>query len=222
MALLLDNAEKIVSLIIGLATIAGYIFWKRRRGDGGGGHIENSAPRESVTNSVNSNNDINNSSNQTVNVNLGSHLLPSSNGDQRPMARGLDAMDLIELKRSARILFVDDDKGFKIVGILKKMGWDHVKIVSDLPSLESPAVLEADVVFVDIQGVGRMMQYAEEGLGLALAIKRRHKSKKVIIYSSQEEGQRFHEALQEADYSLPKTAEPVRFEDSIVRVVKKA
>ena len=65
------------------------------------------------------------------------------------------------------------------------------------------------------------MQLRDEGLGLALAIKRRYPSKKIIIYSAQEEGKRFDEALQEADYNLPKNAEPIRFEETIIRVLKK-
>jgi DNA-binding NtrC family response regulator len=87
-----------------------------------------------------------------------------------------------ELKRSTHVLFIDDDRGFKIVGILKKMGWENTKLVADISSLEQAQLLSADVVFVDIQGVGRAMQYGDEGLGLALAIKRRHPKKKVVIY----------------------------------------
>lgn len=100
------------------------------------------------------------------------------------------------------------------------MGWECTDIVTDIESLEQRSLLDANIVFVDIQGVGRSMQYIDEGLGLALAIKRRYPEKKVIIYSAQGEGERFHEALQEADYNLPKTAEPIRFEDTIFRVLK--
>lgn len=118
-------------------------------------------------------------------------------------------------------MFIDDDRGFKIVSVLKKMGWEHTKLVTDVNSLEQQALLDAHVVFVDIQGVGKVMQYADEGLGLAQAIKRRHPTKRVVIYSAEEQGARFHEALREADYSLPKTAEPIRFEDTIVKVLTK-
>jgi DNA-binding NarL/FixJ family response regulator len=128
---------------------------------------------------------------------------------------------VVEMKKTTRILFIDDDRGFKIVGVLKKMGWENTKLIVDVSSLEQVVLVDAHVVFVDIQGVGRSMQYADEGLGLALAIKRRYPEKKVVIYSAVEEGSRFHEALQEADYSLPKTAEPIRFEDTIVRVMRK-
>jgi len=131
----------------------------------------------------------------------------------------LPVHEISMLKQQKRILFIDDDKSFKIVAILKRMGWINTKIVTDLVSLDSPQLQEADVVLVDIQGVGKRMAYHDEGLGLALAIKRRFPSKKLIIYSAQDDGTRFHEALQEADYSLSKTAEPIRFEEVIIRVI---
>jgi hypothetical protein len=215
MDLLLDNAEKVVSLLAGILAIGGFIFWRTRRGVAGEHGVPTSVGEASRDISGNG---INNNATQSVTINL-------SHGDQvgasAPVgSHKLSEMPLIDLKRCARILFVDDDRGIKIVSVLKKMGWQYVKIVTDVSSLEDSAVLEADVVFVDINGVGRQMHYQDEGLGLALGIKRRHAGKKVIIYSAQEEGRMFHEALQEADYSLPKTAEPIRFEDAIVRVVR--
>lgn len=126
-----------------------------------------------------------------------------------------------ELKKSSSILFIDDDRTFKIVEILKRMGWSNTKLVKDIDSLSNSNVVAADILFIDIQGVGKLLQHKDEGLGLALAIKRRYPLKKIIIYSAQENGERFHEALSEADYSLPKTAEPVRFEETIIRVLTK-
>jgi len=72
-------------------------------------------------------------------------------------------------------------------------------------------MLEADILFIDIQGVGKAMKFADEGLGLASAIKNKFPKKKLIIYSAQTTGERFHEALKKADYSLPKNAEPYEF-----------
>jgi hypothetical protein len=126
-----------------------------------------------------------------------------------------------DLKKSTRILFIDDDRTFKIVEILKKMGWANTKIVKDINSLSDPNVVAADVLFIDIQGVGKLLQQKDEGLGLALAVKRRYPEKRIVIYSAQEEGERFHMALSEADYSLPKTAEPIRFEETIIKVLTK-
>lgn len=194
----LDTTEKIISAIAGLIVIGGPIIWFfRRRG---------ANPVEAIG--------------RTNAVSVASQPpMMSAMDSKHPVGQVAKAVDVAELKRRAQILFVDDDRGFKIVGVLKKMGWEHTKLVTDISSLEQQQLLSADVVFVDIQGVGVVMQYSDEGLGLALAIKRRYPQKKVIIYSAEEKGARFHVALQEADYSLPKTAEPIRFEDTIVRVL---
>jgi hypothetical protein len=199
----LDTAEKIVSVITGLICIAGLIFYRSRKSNAEQANGNQTLPPSA--------------SSAPVNVNIIGPMPPSGPNSIMPQL----PLNVSDLKKKTKILFVDDDRGFKIVGVLKKMGWEYTKLVTDISSLEQSALTEANVVFVDIQGVGRTMQYTDEGLGLALAIKRRYPSKKVVIYSAEEAGARFHEALQEADYSLPKTAEPIRFEDTIVRVLTK-
>ena len=114
-------------------------------------------------------------------------------------------------KQSTHILFIDDDTRFKVVKILKNAGWPFVNIVKDVPSLTFPLLVEADILFVDIQGVGKALGFSDEGLGLALALKQKFPQKKVIIYSSQRDGERFHEALRIADYALEKNADPYEF-----------
>jgi hypothetical protein len=201
----LDTTEKLLSAIAALIAIVGGIGWLARRLWLRGTSPSQTQPQAPVS-------------------------APMTATDIQPPATpakatqslgGSNSVDVADLKRHIHLLFIDDDRGFKIVGILKKMGWENTKLVTDISSLEQPALLSADVVFVDIQGVGRLMQHTDEGLGLALAIKRRHPGKKVVIYSAEEKGARFHEAHQEADYNLPKTADPIRFEDTIVRVLTK-
>lgn len=100
------------------------------------------------------------------------------------------------------------------------MDWKHVKIIKDINNLEDFNVRDADVLFVDIQGVGQLLQTKDEGLGLAMELKARYKeSKKVIIYSAQTEGERFHDALRIADDFLKKNADPMQFENSILKVL---
>ncbi len=200
----LDTTEKILSAIAAAIAIVGAIGWLLRRG------------ALDQANNVPSSN-AHNAATQSVTVNVGN---PAPASGSAPTLVQPET-DVAELKRTTHILFIDDDRGFKIVTILKKMGWDNTKLVTDITSLEQPALLGADVVFVDIQGVGRAMQYSDEGLGLASALKRRHPRKKVVIYSAEEKGARFHEALRLADYSLPKTAEPIQFEDTILKVLAK-
>lgn len=206
----IDSVEKIVSLIAGLIAIGGVVFWRKK------GRAEQITP---TIETPQKNNPPPSETHQSNKVPLPpTHQAPSAS------LHGSDAQtekSILSLKRDTKILFIDDDSEFKIVSILKRMGWEYTSIVTDITSLEQTSLIEADVVFVDIQGVGVALQLSEEGLGLALAIKRRHPNKKVIIYSSREDGARFHVALQEADYSLPKTADPIRFEETIMRVLKK-
>ncbi|WP_339841810.1 hypothetical protein, partial [uncultured Alcanivorax sp.] len=59
---------------------------------------------------------------------------------------------------------------------------------------------------------GKVGEFFRGSLGLALAIKEKYKEKKVIIYSAETEGDRFHEALRKADSFLAKNADPYQFQ----------
>lgn len=122
-----------------------------------------------------------------------------------------DDTGLDRLKKITKILFIDDDTKFKVVSILRKQGWGNTKAVKDIYSLDSTDVKECDIFFVDVQGVGIALDCRDEGLGLALSLKRKYPFKKVVIYSAETKGERFHEALKKADSSLPKNAEPYEF-----------
>ena len=122
---------------------------------------------------------------------------------------------LIELKKKTKILFIDDDNKFKVVSILKNSGWVNTKIIKDINNIDSDEVRTTDIFFVDIQGVGKKLDFQDEGLGLANALKNKYPNKKVVIYSAENRGDRFHEALKKADDSLPKNAEPFQFQQTI-------
>jgi hypothetical protein len=118
-------------------------------------------------------------------------------------------------KDTARILFVDDDTSFQVVKILRKAGWQNVKAIKDVTSLDSQTVVETDIFFVDIQGVGKALKFNDEGLGLALALKNKYPHKKLVIYSAEPRGDRFHQAFRVADDFLSKTAEPYEFQQVV-------
>lgn len=110
-----------------------------------------------------------------------------------------------------RILFVDDNHtDYKMVSILKKYGWINTKSVKDITYLDDPKVLEANIIFVDINGVGTTL-FQDQGLGLASALKKKYPNKHIVIYSSETKGDRFHKALREVDDCLYKDAEPIQF-----------
>ena len=122
--------------------------------------------------------------------------------------------DFSYLKDHIRILFIDDDTKFKIIKILNKTGW-KTKIVKDIDNLDADVILNNHIFFVDINGVGVKLDFKDEGLGLASAIKQKYPDKKVIIYSSDQEGNRFHKGLRSVDDFLPKNAEPFEFQQII-------
>lgn len=119
---------------------------------------------------------------------------------------------LQDFKAETKILFIDDDPRFKVTKILSKSGWIHTRLIKDAETLETSEIIDAHILFIDVQGVGVAMGFSDEGLGLALAIKRKYPSKKVIIYSAETQGDRFHEALRSADNFLPKNADPYEFQ----------
>ncbi|WP_227368086.1 hypothetical protein [Halomonas sp. M20] len=121
-------------------------------------------------------------------------------------------MSLSDYKNSTKILFIDDDARFKVVKILTRSGWVHTKLIKDCDTLDDSDVVDAKILFIDVQGVGVSMGFSDEGLGLALAIKDKYKDKKVVIYSAETEGDRFHEALRKADSFLAKNADPYEFQ----------
>jgi PleD family two-component response regulator len=116
-----------------------------------------------------------------------------------------------ESKNNIRILFVDDEHTkFKMVSILKKAGWKNTKSTKDITDLDDYKAKEADIIFVDINGVGKTL-FEDQGLGLASALKKKYPDKKIVIYSSETKGDRFHKALREVDDCLSKDAEPYQF-----------
>jgi hypothetical protein len=149
----------------------------------------------------------------TINVSnnfLGTSLQNNISG--APIAENDQKKDESWIKANTHILFIDDDAKFKVVTILKKSGWINTKNIKDIDNLDNKLIQETDIFFVDIQGVGLSLQFNDEGLGLALALKKKYPTKRVVIYSAETKGDRFHEALRKADSFLPKNAEPYEFQ----------
>lgn len=143
------------------------------------------------------------------NVNKNSITINNNIGNQE-----IESKTRTEIKKdktNLRILFIDDQHTkFKMVSILKKSGWKNTNSVKDITDLDDYKAKEADIIFVDINGVGKTL-FKDEGLGLASALKKKYPEKKIIIYSSETKGDRFHKALREVDDCLSKNAEPYQF-----------
>lgn len=138
--------------------------------------------------------------------------------------RSLPKRNLNEIKNGCRILFIDDLK-FDIVDRLKKQdGWKNTTWIKDLDSISQTELLDAHIVLVDVQGVGKKMQCPDEGLGLIVAIKEKYPQKKVIMYSSESQGkiETFHKAWNVADHRMKKSATQYEYNNIIEKFAKEA
>lgn len=154
-----------------------------------------SASKSDITQTVNS------PVSQTTNISIGSNA--SVNASTEPATRNLD-------KDNIFILFIDDEK-FGVVSILKNGGWKNTKLIKDIKDLDDADLRSAHIVFVDINGVGIALQFKNQGIGLASAIKSKYPHKKVVIYSGEHNGDRFDRDLRKVDDVIKKNAEPIEF-----------
>jgi hypothetical protein len=154
--------------------------------------------------------------NVTLSVTQDEKSLPSIDSQSRVVQAELSREEVIELMKSrVHILFIDDDKKFSVVKNLKDGGWKLTKTVEDIKNVDVPAVKKSQIFFVDINGVGKLLNLDHEGLDLALMLKQRYPDKKVIIYSANKNSNAFHPAWNICDYRLEKNALPYQFQSLV-------
>lgn len=123
--------------------------------------------------------------------------------------------NIYELRKKVKILFIDDDTKFQTAKMLKNSGWENINIIKDCKNLNSSEIVNTDIFFVDIQGVGIDLGFSDHGLGLAEAIKKKYPNKKVVIYSSERKWDSFHPVWNIIDDRLHKDADTYQFENVI-------
>lgn len=117
-------------------------------------------------------------------------------------------------KNDFSILFIDDDIELKMAENIKTE-WSNTKTIVDSNNIKQLEIRNADVIFVDIQGVGKVLGFNDEGFGLAKAIKETYPKKKVVIYSATKKNDIYHDALQVCDKVLKKDANLYEFNNLI-------
>jgi hypothetical protein len=149
----------------------------------------------------------------TVNVN-GNHERKAPEGSPIPPVNQTQKREdkIGVMKAKVNILFIDDDKNFKIVKILKGAGWKNTRSVIDVNGIDIPIIRTAEILFVDINGIGITLGCEHGGLDIAQMIKERYPEKKVIIYSANKTTNAFHPAWDIVDFKLEKNALPNQFQ----------
>jgi len=123
-----------------------------------------------------------------------------------------------KLKLNTHVLFIDDEK-FPVINILKNAGWVNTSRLRSVKSVNDAAIKNAQILFVDINGVAKELFPADHGLGLVVALKKTYgKTKKVIIYSAETSGNRFHQAFRMCDDQLNKNADSYEFQTTAERL----
>lgn len=151
--------------------------------------------------------------NQTQNVTVN---IPQPLIQQIPMIEDAkvmaEALNIEGMRAQTNILFIDDDKKFKIVSIIKSSGWKNTTFFPnpDVKDINDERIRKAHIIFVDILGVAKTL-YEDEGLGLAADLKKKYPEKKIVIYSAEPAHQSFHEAWKITDDRIQKNAQPAEF-----------
>lgn len=124
-------------------------------------------------------------------------------------------------KEDFSILFIDDDTELKMAENIKA-DWNNTKVIIDSTNIKQLEIRNADVIFVDIQGVGKLLGFSDEGFGLAKAIKETYPNKKVVIYSAAKKHDIYHDAIKVCDKTLKKDANLYEFNNLIEKYYDEA
>lgn len=157
--------------------------------------------------------------NQTQNVTVNLAQNQPFTDTAKPNEKKSNKLTVDGMKAQTNILFIDDDKKFKIVSILKKAGWKNTSFFPnpDVTDINAEKIRYAHIIFVDIKGVGTTM-YDNEGLDLVVDLKKKYPEKKIVMYSSVQEHSLFHDAINMADDRISKNSQPAVFASAIEKL----
>lgn len=127
---------------------------------------------------------------------------------------------LEEIKRSVRILFVDDESVDHLINNISQAGW-NVSYTNEISNLDSDEIKNADIIFLDYKNVGVKLTPTEEGIGLLKAIRKKYPNKHLIFYSGYAGFIPGHEVHGIADDWIQKNSDPYVYIDRIEDAAKK-
>ena len=126
-------------------------------------------------------------------------------------------------EQNVNILFVDD-MDMPVVKSLKKAGF-KVKKINDVKNIEEAEVLKAQIIFVDFDGVGKIISPKYQGAGLIKELKAKYNdSKYIILYTAQSTlpiEVTINELFKLADAKMRKDSDVTDFKEEIKKALKK-
>ncbi len=124
-----------------------------------------------------------------------------------------------DYKSRVQILFIDDQE-VPVIKNLRKAGWLNLKKIGDKLNLDIADIKNANIIFVDINGIGKELGCHNEGVGYAAQIKRKYPNKGIVIYSATDI-HKIDEDLYTLDGWIPKGAGTIRFSNKIEELSEK-
>lgn len=129
-------------------------------------------------------------------------------------------LSIEDIKAQIKVLFVDD-KEFPIVDYLKSIGYSGIDYMPDIEDIDDSRVRYAQIIFLDINGIGIKLGFKNQGMGLCGALKDKYgESKRVILYSGETPGSLFDTDAKKADETIPKDSDYVQFTSIITDYAK--
>ena len=154
-----------------------------------------------------------NNSNNNININVGATSASPQSSETESQKESK-----VLYKSDVRILFIDDQQ-FDIVQYLKGQGWKNTSRIPDAKTLDDPSIRQADIIFVDINGVGLKLRLRKQGRDLAVKIKRTYPEKKVILYSNEEKHDIFDKDIDILDDRISKKVDPYQFVEIVNKLM---
>lgn len=185
---------------IGVAAVSGIFWWLKKFSNAESGNSVSIDADNSIVNSGSKNN-----------TNVNNIFIGTLHQENKTYTQQSETnQKLIFNKGNVQILFIDDET-FELIQILKDSGIPNVNRLKDVKKLDDPKILSSQIIFVDINGVGEILKFKNQGIGLAKSIKERYPNKKVVLYSGINTWNIFDEDLKYVDAKLSKMAEPIEF-----------
>ena len=126
-------------------------------------------------------------------------------------------------KDNTNILFVDDND-MPVVENLKKNGF-KVKKIKDIRNIDDAEVKNAQIIFVDYEGVGMKVSPKHQGAGLIKELKTKYgNSKYIVLYTAQIEmptETTISELYNYADSKMQKDSDVTEFTEKIRNAFQK-
>ena len=90
-----------------------------------------------------------------------------------------DTTRIVGFKKTAKILFIDNESLRDKLRGLNNAGWENVKQIREMENVDLSEIREADVVFIDYKGIGGNER--DQGLAVVSALKARYGDAKWLI-----------------------------------------